>query len=93
MGANNCRNVVVAFFSAAILLAQASTSDVFDKNGRRVGIVKENPYGGFDLYDKDFNRLGYGRASPYDPSVIELFDSKGNRLGTVRRPAGQDRTR
>jgi hypothetical protein len=78
---------------AGILLAQVSTGDVFDKDGGRLGTIRENPYGGFDLYDKDFKRRGYGKTSPYDPTVIELFDSRSNRIGTIRRSPGPERNK
>jgi hypothetical protein len=64
-----------------LVVASAFGADlrVLDRDGRRVGEVRENPYGGVDIYDAKGNRLGYGRTSPYDPKTLELFDARGRR--------------
>jgi hypothetical protein len=84
----------VRALAIGLLIAQTLSGSVtYDKDGRRPGAMRENPYGGFDLYDKNSNRLGYGKTSPYDPTVIELFDSRSNRIGTIRRSPGPERSK
>jgi hypothetical protein len=85
--------VVTTLMVALLGLAPVSASAqrrTLDRHGERLGDVRENPYGGVDLYDKRGDRIGYGRVSPYDQRSIEIFDREGRRLLDVRPQRGQE---
>lgn len=68
-----------ALMTTVILLLGASVlsgSTIYDRDGRRVGEIRESPYrGGVDIYDEKGNRIGDGRVSPYDGS-IRVYDPR-----------------
>jgi len=67
--------LALVFLSAGIL----SGGSVYDRDGRRVGEIRESPYGGgVDIYDPKGNRIGDGRVSPYDGS-IRVYDPKSQK--------------
>lgn len=67
--------LILALLTAAIVTPQG---DVRDTAGNKIGTVKPNPLGGFDVYSRDGTRLGRGRATP-DGRTIELLKPDGER--------------
>ncbi len=66
------------------LAAAVTTTDLFDaQTGERVGTIREGAGSTVDVFRPDGSRAGWGRQNP-DGST-ELFDTKGNRIGTVTR--------
>ncbi len=37
---------------------------IFDEKGQPIGEIKQNPIGGYDLYDKGSRRQGFGKEYP-----------------------------
>lgn len=69
------RWLLIAFLTAAVVTPHG---EILDPAGKKIGIIKPNPLGGFDIYAKDgATRLGHGRSAP--DGTIELRDRAGNR--------------
>jgi hypothetical protein len=55
---------------------------VYDREGQRLGYVKESRPGIYDLYDNRSRRFGYGRPTP--DGRIEFFDKNSRRILTIQ---------
>jgi len=47
----------------AIALAAAGTLDLYDRDGKRAGTVREGPGGRADVFDAESRRVGWGRRN------------------------------
>ena len=73
----------LATTTMALLIVGQVSGSVYNEKGERKAEIRESPYGGFDIYKPNGERIGRGQRAPADPSTIELFDKRGNRLGTI----------
>lgn len=64
---------------------------LLNEQGDVVARVQERPGGYVDLFDAGSGRLGWGRVNR--DGSLELFDTRGNRLGTWERDRGLIRLR
>ena len=84
--------MIAALVLAGVLVAQTGTG--YDAQSEPRGSVKETRPGTFDLYDRNSERVGYGKQSRPD-GPVEIFDRYGRRIGEYKpgsRPASPARS-
>lgn len=80
--------VLLLFATSAI----AEETQIFDKDGNRIGRAWLNPYGTYELFDAKSRRIGEGRPSPFDGS-IRFYGTDGQPMFELRDNKGKERRR
>lgn len=77
---------LLAGLTHAAVAAAGGTIDgrIFDRDGKRIGEIRRDRWGGYEIFDEKSRRLGYGRESS-DGRTIEFFAPDGRRLFELRR--------